>query len=357
MKRFFSYICILLITFSMIGCSKNEKLTNINEFQINKAVKTINGYMAAYMKNDFQGMQKFYTEELKKKGTGQMQPSFKISSYKILDTTEMGKTANVRLNIISSDKSSPYVGVDTTIFKIKKVKGKYLIDKISATAGKEVFQYRNNLMVKIKDEAKSNILINLVGVPEYCFSKSDELELDKIKVSKDGFSFLSAYNDGNTAIISTSGANPIIGSCEIQDLEQLEGQNQSQNQSDQSLNDETQPFKVAAKSIKVIDAYKNAQIMGIMASNDDEIIAVQYNTNKTMRIKMYEAQSGDLVSKQVDSKFPDNKFNLNLIRFNEKYLIFESTPKNPKDTTSKDKSGKWIWNLKSHKVSKYAGES
>ncbi|KHD35231.1 membrane protein [Clostridium acetobutylicum] len=363
MKRFFSYICILLSVFTTIGCTKNEKLTNINEFKMNKAIATVNKYMTAYTNNDFSKMQQLYGKSLKKEASGSQQSALKITSYKIMDTTEMGTTANIRVNVIRSDQNSPYTSIDTDIFKIKKSKGKYLIEKISSTNDKEVFQYKRNLMVKIKDEAKSNILINLVGVPEYYFSKGDPLKIDKIKVSKDGFSFLSASNDGNMAIISTAGANPLIGVCEIQDLEQQgggnggNGQNASQSQSDQSLSDESQPFQVAAKSIKVIDVYKNAQVKDIAYSNDDGIIAVQCLENNSMRIKMYEAQSGDLVSKQVDKKFPADKFDLTLVKFDEKYLIFDSKPRNANEPKSKDKAGQWRVNLKTYKVSKAKGKS
>ncbi|PJI08760.1 MULTISPECIES: hypothetical protein [Clostridium] len=357
MKKFFSYICVFLLVFTMVGCKKNKKLQNINEFKINSAIKTVEAYMNSYMSNDTSAMNRMYSKGLKKKAQSVNTHYLKVSSYKVINTREMGTTADIEVNVVSADEHSPYTSVDDYTFKIKKDKGKYVIDKIDSSLDKEVFQYKRNLMVKIKDEAKSNILINLRGIPEYAFSKKDDLKVDKLRVSKDTFSYLTLSNFGDTVIISTAGPNPFVGICQITDLEEQEsgGQNGSQNQSDQSLEDESQPFKVAAKSLSPVDVYKDSQIVNMIFSKSDDMVAVQYNQNATMHIQVYDAGAGKVLSKSIDKKFPQDKFDLKLVRFDDKYLIFESAAKdNYKDDAEVKKNvGKWEWNLKSYKITKY----
>lgn len=357
MKKFFSYICAFLIVCNMAGCKQNKKLQNINEFKINSAIKTVETYMNSYMSNDTLAMNRMYSKGLKKKAKSENTHYLKVSSYKVMNTREMGTTADIEVNVVSADEHSPYTSVDNYTFKIKKDKGKYVIDKIDDSLDKEVFQYKRNLMVKIKDEAKSNILINLRGIPEYSFSKKDELKVDKLKISKDTFSYLTLSNFGDMVIISTAGPNPFVGICQIADLEEQEngGQSGSQNQSDQSLEDESQPFKVAAKSLKPVDVYKDSQIVNMIFSKSDDMIAVQYSQNGTMNIQVYDTGASKILSKSIDKKFPKDKFDLKLVRFDDKYLIFESSAKDKykDDAKVKKNVGKWEWNLKNYKITKH----
>lgn len=357
MKKIICFFMSLFFIFNLTGCTnKKEKITNVNEFEITKANKLVETYIKYCMKNDFTSMNYMYSKDFKGKIKKQNNPYLKITGYKIMDSTEMGTKANIKANVISVDEKSPYTSTDVYTFKIKKEKGNYVIDNIDTNSEKEVFIYKRSLLVKSKDEAMSNVLINLRGIPEYYFDKADIAKVDKLKVSKDGFENINLSYTADNIAISTKGANPFVGVAPITDLQQQSGSEGSSSVSQVegmgSTEDDLQPLKVAAQALTPIDVYKDSKVEKIVFSRDEKDIAVQFITGLDTRTKIYAIQSGKPLSDNIDKKFPKEKFNVKISMFDDENLIFEISPKESyaNDDSVKKLTGKWKWNTKTQKV-------
>lgn len=357
MKKIICFFMSLFLIFNITGCSnKKEKITNVNEFEITKANKLVETYIKYCMKNDFTSMNYMYSKDFKDKIKKQNNPYLKITGYKIMDSTEMGTKANIKANVVSADPNSPYTSTDVYTFKIEKEKGNYVIDDIDTNVEKEVFIYKRSLLVKSKDEAMSNILINLRGIPEYYFAKSDLAKVNKLKVSKDGFENINLSYTGDNIAISTKGTNQFVGVAPITDLQQQSGGDNnsgvSQVEGMGNTEDDLQPLKVAAQALTPIDVYKDAKVEEIVFSRDEKDIAAQFTTGVDTRIRIYSIQSGKPLSGNIDKKFPQEKFNVKINMFDDENLIFEVSSKESyaNDDPVKKLTGKWNWNIKTQKI-------
>lgn len=358
MKKIICFFMSLFLMFNFTGCAnKKEKITNINEFEITKANKLVETYIKYCMKNDFTSMNYMYSKDFKGKIRKQNNPYLKITGYKIMDSTEMGTKANIKANVISADENSPYTSTDVYTFQVKKEKGNYVIDNIDTNNEKEVFPYKRSLLVKSQDEAMSNVLINLRGIPEYYFNKTDVANVDKLKVSKDGFENINLSYTGDNIAISTKGANPFVGVAPITDLQQQPGNegNSDVSQTEGMGNtqqDDLQPLKVAAQALTPIDVYKDSKVEKVVFSRDEKDIAAEFTTASDTRIRIYSIQSGKALSGNIDKKFSEEKFNLKIGMFDDENLIFEVAPKPnyANDDSVKKLTGNWKWNIKTQKL-------
>lgn len=357
MKRIICFFMSLFFIFNLTGCAnKKEKITNVNEFEITKANKLVETYIKYYMKNDFTSMNYMYSKDFKGKIKKQNNPYLKVTGYKIMDSTEMGTKANIKANVISVDDKSPYTSTDVYNFRIKKEKGNYVIDNIDTNSEKEVFIYKRSLLVKSKDEAMSNVLINLRGIPEYYFDKGDVAKVNKLKVAKDGFENISLSYTGDNIAISTKGANPFVGVAPITDLQQQPGSDGgsgvSQVEGMGSTEDDLQPLKVSAQALTPIDVYKDSTVEKIAFSRDEKDIAVQFTAGGDTIVRIYAIQSGKPLSTKIDKKFPKEKFNMKINMFDDENLMFEVLPKPSyaSDDSVKKLTGAWKWNIKAEKV-------
>ncbi|MFL0252179.1 hypothetical protein ACJDT4_17335 [Clostridium neuense] len=368
MKKIICFFIALFFIFSFTGCAnKKDKITNVNEFEITKANKMVETYIKYYMKNDLTSMDYMYSKDFKNKVKKQNEPSLRITGYKIMDSTEMGTKANIKVNVVSVDEASPYTSTDIYTFKVKKEKGAYVIDDIQTNNEKEVYIYKRSLMVRARDEAMSNVLINLRGIPEYYFEKSDIANVNKLKVSKDGFKNVSLSYTADNIAVSTQGANAFVGICPITDLQQQSGGGDqgggggqggssgvSQIEGMGGTQDDLQPLKVSAQALTAIDVYKDSEVQKMAFSRDEKNIAVQYKGSEGTNLKIYAIQSGKILSKDIEKKFPKEKFDLKINMFDDENLIFESSPKEKytNDDSAKKLIGMWKWNIKTQKIEK-----
>ncbi|KOF56176.1 MULTISPECIES: hypothetical protein [Clostridium] len=366
MKKIICFFISLFFIFNLTGCvKKKDKITNVNEFEITKANKLVESYIKYYMKNDFTSMDYMYSKDFKSKVKKQNEPSLKITGYKIMDSTEMGTKANIKANVISVDETSPYSSTDVYTFKVKKEKGAYVIDSIETNNEKEVYIYKRSLMVRARDEAMSNVLINLRGIPEYYFQKSDIANIDKLKVSKDGFKNINLSYTGDNIAISTQGANAFVAVCPITDLQQQSGGSDqgggggqggtsgvSQIEGMGSTQDDLQPLKVSAQALTAIDVYKDSEVQKMAFSRDEKNIAVQYKSGDGTNFKIYAIQTGKPLSENIEKRFQKEKVDLKVNMFDDENLIFESSPKDKyaNDYSVKKLAGMWKWNIKTQKV-------
>lgn len=370
-KKLCFLIFIIMITLNLTACTKKNELTNINPFEIIKAEKAISDYMNSYMAGDFTSMNYMYSKSFKNKVKSQENPQLKVIGYKIMDSTELGKSANIRVNVVSSDLSSPYTSADVYVFKVKKEKSDYVIDNIDTSSLREVYRYKRSLLVKIEDESMSNVLVNLRGIPEYAFQGNDVAKVDKLKVAKDDFNSMSLSYTGDNIALSTVGANPMVVVCGITDLQkQSQGAqgagggsdgggsgsaNPAQSQNGGQDTSDLEPLKVAAKAITPVDVYKDSKIEKIIFSRDEKLVAVQYNHFNSSFIKIYGLEAGKMVSDKIEEKFPKDKVNLRIIMFDDENLIFESSPKSQggsSNNTQRDILGRWQWSIKKGEVKK-----
>lgn len=362
MKRKIVYLVLILFVF--VNCSactsKKNQLTNVNEFELTEATKVVEDYLKSYMANDYTSMNYMYSKGLKKKVENQNKPYLKVVGYKIMDSTEMGLKANIRVNVVSTDPYMPYTSTDSYTFKIKKEKGGYAIDEINSSSEREVYMYKRSLLVKIKDEPMSNVLVNLRGIPEYYFEKRDVANVNKIKVSKNSFNNLSLSYTAESVAISTAGSNPFVGVCGVTDLQQEtgggggEGQGQNQGQGNNVNENDIDPSKVAAKSITPIDIYADSKVEAMVFSSDEKSLAVQTIKGGNTSIDIYNIETGKVLSKSIEKTLPKEQVNVRIVRADEDNFIIESTPKDQykNDNTVKKIAGRWEWSTKDYKIKK-----
>lgn len=357
-KKIFYLVLVLFLILNCCACTnKKNQLTNVNEFELTKATKVVDDYLNSYMENDYTSMNYMYSKGFKKKVENKNKPYLKVVGYKITDSTEMGLKANIKVNVVSTDTNSPYTSTDAYTFKIKKEKGGYVIDDISSSNEKEVFLYKRSLLVKIKDEPMSNVLVNLRGIPEYYFEKTDVANVNKVRVAKDSFNNLSLSYSADNVAVSTAGANPFVGICGITDLQQSTGdggQGQNQGQGNNVSENDIDPSKVAAKSITAIDVYAGSKVEAMVFSRDEKLLAVQIAKAGNTTVNVYNIESGKLLSKEIEKTFPKDEVDLRIVRADEEDFLIESTPKAQykNDNSVKKIVGRWEWNTKDYKIKK-----
>ncbi len=147
----------------------------------------------------------------------------------------------------------------------------------------------------------------------------------------------------NFIAISTYDKNSYIGIITIDESKAVQGgqdQGEQGNQGDQggagggeAGQKETDIMeeigeKPIGKEISSLDLLKGSKIDFMVFSPDEKFIAVQYETSdKTKNIRIYQADSADIIPFKMEDKFPLDKVSVTLSSFATDSIIFNVSSK------------------------------
>ncbi|KEI94493.1 head-tail adaptor protein [Clostridium botulinum A2B7 92] len=371
-RNFAKKIIIFLIfttTISLFGCKKNKEDTKVtNDFDIKIATNLLNSYMESLIEENMEGAQKLYSKKLKKDKIKKENKDVKIKGYTTEEINEVGKSALFIAKVVSVNVKEPYTSVEEYKIRVIKEENEYKIDEVNISIDKEAFTKNNRIRYRNKNNVKTELIIKPSTLPDYAYAKDDKANIEKLTVPKKNIGPMSLSYSENFIAISTYDENSYIGIITIDESKAVQG---GQDQGDQgSQGDqggagggetgqkgtdimEEIGEKPIGKEISSLDLLKRSKIDFMVFSPDEKFIAVQYETSdKTKNIRIYQADSADIIPFKMEDKFPLSKVNVTLSSFATDSIIFNVSSKEKNDKNSNEFIGKWQLDLKEFKVKK-----
>ncbi|WP_434293874.1 head-tail adaptor protein [Clostridium botulinum] len=371
-RNFAKKIIIFLIfttTISLFGCKKNKEDTKVtNDFDIKIATNLLNSYMESLIEENMEGAQKLYSKKLKKDKIKKENKDVKIKGYTTEEINEVGKSALFIAKVVSVNVKEPYTSVEEYKIRVIKEENEYKIDEVNISIDKEAFTKNNRIRYRNKNNVKTELIIKPSTLPDYVYAKDDKANIEKLTVPKKNIGPMSLSYSENFIAISTYDKNSYIGIITIDESKAVQG---GQDQGDQgSQGDqggagggetgqkgtdvmEEIGEKPIGKEISSLDLLKGSKIDFMVFSPDEKFIAVQYETSdKTKNIRIYQADSADIIPFKMEDKFPLSKVNVTLSSFATDSIIFNVSSKEKNDKNSNEFIGKWQLDLKEFKVKK-----
>ncbi|ACQ51644.1 head-tail adaptor protein [Clostridium botulinum] len=371
-RNFAKKIIIFLIfttTISLFGCKKNKEDTKVtSDFDIKIATNLLNSYMECLIEENMEGAQKLYSKKLKKDKTKKENKDVKIKGYTTEEINEVGKSALFIAKVVSVNVKEPYTSVEEYKIRVIKEENEYKIDEVNISMDKEAFTKNNRIRYRNKNNVKTELIIKPSTLPDYAYAKDDKANIEKLTVPKKNIGPMSLSYSENFIAISTYDKNSYIGIITIDESKAVQGgqdQGEQGNQGDQggagggeAGQKETDIMeeigeKPIGKEISSLDLLKGSKIDFMVFSPDEKFIAVQYETSdKTKNIRIYQADSADIIPFKMEDKFPLDKVSVTLSSFATDSIIFNVSSKEKNDKNSTEFIGKWQLDLKEFKVKK-----
>lgn len=362
MKKIFLGIICICIFISSVSCNKSHvsQISEMKEFNIEKAFEVVNKYMTANMKNDINEMSKFYSSNFKKDNVEKPQQDVIINGYKFDEVAQAQDMADIYVRITKINTKIPYSSLEIQNFKVIKEKDEYKIKSIDIQNQNESFEAHtsNNsntlsgvqMRIRFKNAVKTNLITNLQSVPKYYYTQDDKARIDKIPVALKDFGISSMSYDGTSEVITTKGDNPFIEIVHFDESMATQGGTEqspdSGNGGGASSESQMQPETPIGKEIMPIDIIPGATINNIIFSQDERYIAVQYSkANLGNSIRVYLNKNGKIISFKFEDNYPMDKVNVNIINFVEEGLVYKVTPKNGQKNQDNIKNIIGTWQL------------
>ncbi|HIG0361490.1 TPA: head-tail adaptor protein [Clostridium sporogenes] len=365
-KNFTKKIIIFLIfttTISLFGCKKNKEDTKVtNDFDIKIATNLLNSYMENLIEENMEGAQKLYSKKLKKDKTKKENSDIKIKGYTTEEINEVGKSALFVTKVASVNVKEPYTSVEEYKIRVIKEENEYKIDEVNISMDKEAFTKKNRIRYRNKNNVKTELIIKPTTIPDYAYSTDDKANVEKLVVPKKNIGPMSLSYSENFIAISTYDKDSYIGIITIDESKAVQGGQDQEDQGGAEGGETGQQGtdimeeigeKPIGKEISSLDLLKGSKIDFMVFSPDEKFIAVQYETSdKTKNIRIYQADSANIIPFKMEDKFPLSKVNVTLSSFATDSVIFNVSSKEKNDKNIAEFIGKWQLDLKEFKVKK-----
>lgn len=368
-RRLLSFVLILCIMTAITGCKKEEKektKEEANEFEIKVAQNIVEVYMKALMREDIESAKKLYSKELAQKTQEDGQSELKVKGYSIEETSEIGKSGFFKIKVARMNLNNPVATLDDCSIKVAKEGAEYKINDVKNETEKEAFLEHKTIRVRSKDNIKTSLLIETSSLPQYAFPKDDAGNLSKQIVPNKGFSVMNFGYEGERIAISTYDKDSFLGIIKIDESVATQGGGgtgggggESQGGGSQAGKSGGQQGGAASmareqpigKEMTSLDLIKDAKIEFMTFSEGEKFILAQYNkTDKGRCIRVYNADSGELIDFKFEEKYPYGKVEIIFSSFDKDALNYEVIQKDMNDQTLQDKVGKYQLDLKEFKA-------
>lgn len=347
-------VCIVTIT----GCKSSDQGGQENKQDFNTSIATniVEIYMGMLQKGEFDGIKKYYSKDIleKQKETGNSMGLI-TTGWVIDDISEVGSSALYKIKVSKSATDKPVSTLDKLSIKVIKEEGEYKIKDINVIPEKEVFNEGMNLRIRNKNEVKTSLLIDMVGLPAYVYQKDDAGKLSKIPITKQQFSMASISYGGSRVAVTSYDKGSYLGIIKVEESVGAQGKDQggggqnSGGQENQTISRETP----VGKEINSIDYIMGARIYFTAFSKDEKFILAQYETNdKGLYLRCYNVDSSELINVKLTETFDPQKFNLIFSSFDKDALNIEVKERVPLKNDDRTKIGKWQISLKDFKIKK-----
>lgn len=366
-KKFFIVILIFIFMFSS-SCGKLQKDSSKDteesiekSFDINAAKNIVDLYLNYLVKEDYKSAMKYYSKEMIEKRIDIKNTPLKVKGYNIEDINQVGKEGVFKLKVARTNLSEPFATLDECIMKINKEDENYKIVDIKNNTEGEVFIQRGNIRIRKKNNADTNLLINIAGIPQYSFPKDDKLAMSKLLIPKKNYGVMAFSYSGSSVAISTYDNNSFACIVKLDESESVQGKgtdaesegSDAGQQKNQSSKEDMIKEKPLGKEVIELDILIDSKIEYMTFSQDEKYILLQYSKDKDKRsIRVYNADSGEIIPFKFEKKFPLDKVQVLFSSFDDKSINVRVMPIDDKHNDVKDVIGNWQVDLKDYKCKK-----
>lgn len=351
-------IIMLMITI-LLGCSKIGEKDDvpINLFDMQKANDIVKEYLNNIVSGDLDSANSLLSEELLTSNKNSGEGISKIISFKPDQSIEGSNYAYFIYNIVRSSDVEPKSDLENITFKIRKQNKEYKIDEIKSKLEKEIYIKGSGLRIIGEEGGKSSLIINLNTLPQDTYLRDNKIMLYKDIVPKDSFGKVCLSFTGNrVAIATTNNKDSYICIAYIDEALMSSAQPSGEGgNSEASLGTgnidslEEVLEKPIAQKLVTVDLLKGSSVTKFIFSPEEDILQVGYNNeyNKE-RIRLYKSDDGSLIQTELDTMFPQDKYNISNGKFEENVFRFKVTASDDKENIN----GNYILDLKNLDINK-----
>lgn len=365
-RLFIWYIVIFCILIFNSSCSKgksaDEKTGAKEKFDMKVASNIIDTYMGYIMQDDIENATKLYGKEILEKYKSAESTDLKVLGYKIDEINEVGRSGLFKVRVTKSSSSKSAAVLDMYSIKVEKEDNEYKIGDIKSSTEKAAITEDNSIRVRDKDNIKTNLLIDTTGIPQYSYPKDDVAKISKVMVPKNNFGIINYAYSGEKIAISTFDKDAYVGIVKIDETLATQGGSSSGGSEGQggaqggggasgSINKARET--PVGKEITGIDLIKDGKVELVSFSLEEKYVVVQFEkTNMGKSIRLYDADSGELLPSKIEEEFPIDKVDVVFSSFGKDALNFEVLEKKDTDKSQAQMIGKWQIDLKELKMKK-----
>lgn len=367
MKKYISYILLFMFILTALGCSAIKKDSSKSptgdgdEFNSKIATTVAQNYMNYIMSGDMESAKKLYSKEMSEKDVKVIQSNLKILGYKMEEINEVGKSALIKMKVTRSVKDTASASLDSYNIKVSKEDGEYKIKEVGSQNEKEAFNEGYEIRLRQKNNVKTNLLIDMSGVPEFAFPKDDKANISKSPVPKKNFGNINFSYGGDKMAISTYNEDSYVGVVKIDESLAVQGGDSTgggdtgggkQGQDNGKDKNKAREMPVG-KEIISLDLIKAAKIHYMSFSLDEKFIMVQYEIiNKGTTMRVYNVDNGQMIKVDIEKEFPMDFFDVTFYSFDNEVVNFDVKQKGNVTKEQIQKVGRWQIDLKDFKIKK-----
>ena len=339
MKRIIVSVLLILLIFTAYGCNRGEgregrrvKGTVINT---EEAMKLSEKYLTFLVSENYEEALKLCSEDIKE-GAQKERGDLRLVGFMMDNYDEAGSSLMISYKLSLVKKGEPRADLDNLSITVASEDDGYKITKLSAKTEKEAYLEGNALRQRREEEVQSSPIIRLHRLPVEIYSRENKAEYTKVTVPRDRFSAVTFGYQGESIAISSENGSSYIGIIAIDDSQQTfssmggsgsgggkGSQGQEGNQEEGLSGEDISTEKPIGKEISSIDVIENSTINYLVFSKDEKYIMAEYAVNGISSIKVYKAESGDPIHKELESIFPISSYQLTFNSFTEDEVTFK----------------------------------
>jgi hypothetical protein len=370
MKKILSCVVIVILGITLVSCkgkANTQQEESQNTFDIKIATNIMETYMQ-YLKNeDLDNAKKLYSKELSEKQKDIIKSDLKIEGFKLDEINEVGRSGLFKVRVTRSTPNKSMSILDMYNIKVEKQENEYKINEINSTTEKEAFIENEGIRIRQKNNVKTNLVVDLAGIPNYVYPKDDTASISKAQVPRKSFGMINFAYSGEKIAVSTFDKDSYIGVIKIDETMATQGGGGSGGGGGGGQGGGTQGGggggqggqktltreTPVGKEITNIDMLKDVKLDLMNFSLDEKFILVQYDkTGVGKYIRVYDTDSGEMIPVEFEKKFPPDKVDVLFSSFGKDVLNIEVRSKNATGKEQADLIGKWQINLKDNKMQK-----
>lgn len=357
-KKIIGLCTILFTLFNFTACETNDtKESTSGLFDTQRALSISKDFLSNIKSGNIEGANKLCSEELIMENVNIGEGISKITSFDKEKSIVGSDFAYYVYNVIRTSSIAPKSDLESLTIKVEKIDDEYLINEVKAQSKKELFVEGDYLRILEDQGSNSNLVVSLTSIPKDTYTSENKMMLYKSEVPNDNFGTVGLSFTGKKVAISTIGQNKAyICVANIEDslsTSAEQGESAGQSSSSDSMSQLESLFeKPIAKKIISLDLLDGSTINNFIFSKKEDSLAVSYtNGNGVKRVSIYNANEGNMLSKNLNKEFDESQYNIDEIGFNAEEFVFNVT-RVSNDIGDIEKEGKYSFNIESSEIKK-----
>lgn len=358
MKKYISYIMILVMVAILIGCGEKtaENVKEKDAFDLKAANTLVEQYLDDISSESYERANKVLLENVKGNVKDIQPNNLKIKGYRIEELNESVGEGNFRVKVVKSNIVKPEAQVLEYRIKVVKDGIDYKISEVNASNLKEVYKELDEIRLRKEDEVETYLLTNFKGLPKYAYAKGDNGKMNSEEVPHNEYGMTTLNYSGDLAAISTLGNGTYIGILSFDESTATQGSSPGGKQGEEGQEGQSGQLKLIkekpiGQKFVSLDVIKGGKIENMVFSQDEKFIVIQYTKGEMKSIRVYEVRNGELIKTNFDEEYPLNKVNVIYTKFKKDKMLYKVMPKNDQEKNN-EYVGDWELDLKTFKILK-----